>query len=70
MEIHQRYGLRRVINACGKMTHLAGTAVLPEVIAAATEAMSCFFELDELQARAGEVIATLTLQRHGSAVGR
>jgi uncharacterized pyridoxal phosphate-dependent enzyme len=49
-----------VINACGKMTHLAGAAALPEVIAAASAAMPFFFELDALQARAGEVIARAT----------
>ena len=29
MDIHATYGLRRVINACGKMTKLGGAIVLP-----------------------------------------
>ena len=57
MDLHQRYGLRRVINACGKMTHLGGAIVLPEIAAAAAESMRHFFVLDELQAAAGRVIA-------------
>ena len=56
-DLFQKYRLRRVINACGKMTHLSGAVVLPEVISAAAEAMRHFFVLDELQAAAGRVIA-------------
>ncbi|MEE2659293.1 MAG: aminotransferase class V-fold PLP-dependent enzyme [Candidatus Latescibacterota bacterium] len=57
MDLHKKYELRRVINACGKMTHLGGAIVLPEIAEAASEAMRHFFELDELQAAAGRVIA-------------
>ena len=57
MELHRKYGLRRVINACGKMTHLGGAIVLPEIAAAASESMRHFFVLDELQAAAGRAIA-------------
>ena len=57
MNLHQKYGLRRVINACGKMTHLGGAIVLPEIAAAAAESMRHFFVLDELQAAAGRAIA-------------
>ncbi len=60
MNLHERYGLRRVINACGKMTHLAGAIVLPEIAAPAAESMRHFFVLDELQAAAGRVIAEST----------
>lgn len=60
MDLHERYGLRRVINACGKMTHLAGAIVLPEIAEAAAESMKHFFVLDELQAAAGRVIAEAT----------
>ena len=60
MNLHERYGLRRVINACGKMTHLAGAIVLPEIAAPAAESMRQFFVLDELQAAAGRVIAAST----------
>jgi L-seryl-tRNA(Ser) seleniumtransferase len=57
MNLHRKYNLRRVINACGKMTHLCGAAVLPEIAAAAAESLEHFFELDEVQKAAGRVIA-------------
>ena len=58
MDLHKKYQLRRVINACGKMTHLSGAIVLPEIAEVAAESMRQFFVLDELQARAGEIIAS------------
>lgn len=60
MDLFEQYGLKRVINACGKMTHLAGALVLPEIAQAAAESMKHFFLLDELQAAAGRVIAEAT----------
>ena len=57
MDLFERYGLTRVINACGKMTHLSGAIVLPEIAAAASESLNHFFILDELQAAAGRMIA-------------
>jgi len=60
MDLFQQYGLTRVINACGKMTHLAGAIVLPEIAAAASESLNHFFLLDELQAAAGRIIAETT----------
>ncbi len=60
MDLFEEYGLTRVINACGKMTHLAGAIVLPEIAEAASESLKHFFVLDELQAIAGKVIAETT----------
>ena len=60
MDLYEKYQLTRIVNACGKMTHLAGAAVLPEITAAVNAALPCFFDLDELQERAGEVIAQTT----------
>ena len=57
MSIHQKYGLRRVINACGKMTKLAGAIVLPEIVTPVTESLQHFYDLDELQAAAGRIIS-------------
>jgi L-seryl-tRNA(Ser) seleniumtransferase len=65
MNLHEKYGLRRVINACGKMTHLSGAIVLPEIAAAAAESFKHFFVLDELQAAAGSIIARATGAEHG-----
>lgn len=58
--LFERYQLRRVINACGKMTSLAGAIVLPEIAEVAAESMKHFFVLDELQGAAGKVIAQAT----------
>lgn len=60
MDLFEKYKLTHVINACGKMTHLAGAIVLPEIAAAASESLRHFFILDELQAAAGRVIAAAT----------
>ena len=60
MDVYERYRLTPTINACGKMTHLAGAAVLPEVAEVVNAALPRFFDLDELQTRAGEVIARAT----------
>lgn len=60
MDLHEKYRLRRVINACGKMTHLAGAIVLPEIAAAAAVSLRHFFVLDDLQAAAGRIIAEAT----------
>ena len=60
MDLHERYELRRVINACGKMTHLSSAIVLPEIAEVASESLKHFFVLDELQAAAGRIIADAT----------
>lgn len=60
MDLHEKYGLTRVINACGKMTALSGAIVLPEIAGPARESLNHFFVLDELQAAAGKVIARTT----------
>ncbi|MGY8656176.1 MAG: aminotransferase class V-fold PLP-dependent enzyme [Verrucomicrobiia bacterium] len=60
MDLHDKYELTKVINACGKMTALSGAIVLPEIAAEASEAFKHFFILDELQASAGRIIAETT----------
>ena len=60
MDLFEEFGLTRVINACGKMTHLSGAIVLPEIAAAASESLNHFFVLDELQSAAGRLIAATT----------
>ena len=57
MNLFEKYRLRRVINACGKMTHLGGAIVLPEIAEPAAESLKHFFVLDELQTAAGRIIA-------------
>ena len=65
MDLYARYKLRRVINACGKMTALCGAIVLPEIAETVGESLKHFFELDELQAVAGRVIAKASGSQSG-----
>ena len=58
--LHEKYGLRRIINACGKMTSLSGAKVLPPIAAQASASLGEFYDLDELQAAAGKVISRVT----------
>ena len=60
MDLNKKYSLRRVINACGKMTRLCGASVLPEIADQVRESLGHFYDLDELQAAAGRVIAQAT----------
>jgi D-glucosaminate-6-phosphate ammonia-lyase len=52
--------VRTIINASGTLTRLGGSRMSPEVLAAMTEAAASFVHIDELQARAGDVIAEIT----------
>ena len=65
MDIHSHYHLRQVINACGKMTKLSGAVVLPEIADTVRESLDHFFELDALQAAAGEIISRASGAQHG-----
>lgn len=58
--IYQRLGLKRVINACGKMTILGVSAVSPEVMQATAEAAGSFVEIDKLVDRAGQLVSIHT----------
>jgi seryl-tRNA(Sec) selenium transferase len=57
LDLHAKYDLTRIINACGKMTHLGGAIVLPEIRPQVSSSLGHFFDLDEIQERAGETIA-------------
>ena len=65
IDLYDKHRLTRVVNACGKMTHLAGAAVLPPIAEQVAAALPCFFDLDELQERAGRVIAAATTAEAG-----
>lgn len=60
MDLYEKYRLTRIVNGCGKMTKLAGAIVLPEIREVVNAAMAGFFDIEEVQARAGEVIAKAT----------
>ncbi|MCC9075764.1 aminotransferase class V-fold PLP-dependent enzyme [Litorilinea aerophila] len=59
-DLHKTLQLRRVINASGTLTAYGQSAVLPAAAEAACAAMSLFFEMDVLQARASALIARVT----------
>jgi L-seryl-tRNA(Ser) seleniumtransferase len=60
MSLYEELGVRPVINAAGTLTRLGGSRLSPAVLAAMAEASASFVHLDELQAKAGEVIAEIT----------
>ena len=60
MDIYDELGVRKVINGNATLTMLGGSLMPPEVTAAMLEAAQNFVDIDELQARAGEKIATWT----------
>lgn len=60
MGIYDDLGVRPVINAAGTLTRLGGSRMAPEVLAAMAEAAASFVHIDELQERAGAVIAGIT----------
>ncbi|MFV0396007.1 MAG: DgaE family pyridoxal phosphate-dependent ammonia lyase [Coprobacillaceae bacterium] len=57
--IYQKYGVKRVINASGKMTILGGSKVNKEVVEAMKEGASNFFEVKDLLNKTGMYIANL-----------
>ena len=68
MSIYDELGLRTVINASGTLTRLGGSRMAPEVLAAMAEAAASFVPIDDLQARAGEIIAEVTGAESGYVV--
>ena len=60
MGIYDDLGVRTVINAAGTLTRLGGSRLSPAVLAAMADASASFVHIDELQARAGDVIAQVT----------
>jgi len=58
--IHQKLGLRPVINVSGTMTGLGASLALPQVAEAMAEILPHFVEVGDLQRVASRVIARLT----------
>ena len=67
--IYERLGLRPIINARGTHTRLGGTLMPPEVLDAMREAAGAYVVLEELQAKASEVIARATGAEAGMVTG-
>lgn len=66
MSIYESFGLRKVINASGKMTALGASAVSDAVAEAVRKATQDYVEIDELIEYAGTVIAEHTGAEDGS----
>jgi L-seryl-tRNA(Ser) seleniumtransferase len=60
MGVYGDLGVRTVINGAGSLTRLGGTKMEAPVLEAMVEAAGSFVRIEELQARAGEVIAEIT----------
>lgn len=68
MSIYTEFGLKRVINASGKMTALGASAVHPSVAEALNEASQNYVVMDDLMKAAGKVIAEETGAESGCPV--
>jgi len=53
MDIYERYGVKRIINAVGPITRFGGSIILPEVLAAMQEASTSCVDIDELEEKTG-----------------
>src|SRR5687767_15911595 len=60
LQVYTRLGLRPIINASGTYTHLGGSLMPPEVIAAMNEAAQGYVSIRDLTKATGARIAQLT----------
>jgi D-glucosaminate-6-phosphate ammonia-lyase len=60
VDVYDRLGVRKRINAAGLLTRLGGSLMPPEVLEAMTEAAGSFVDIAELQSAASRVIAEAT----------
>ena len=60
LAVYKRLGLRPIINAAGTYTHLGGSLMPPEVIAAMNDAAQGYVPIRDLTKATGERIAQLT----------
>jgi D-glucosaminate-6-phosphate ammonia-lyase len=59
-EFYQRLGVKRVVNAASWLTVLGGSIMPPAVVKAMEDASRWFVDMNELNKKAGEVIARFT----------
>ena len=59
-EVYRRLGVRPIINATGTVTKFGNSKTTPAVIEAMRLAAESFVNLDELNAKAGEIVARIT----------
>ena len=60
-EVYTRLGIRPLINGVGVVTHLGGSLMPPEVVAAMEQASKHFVPLTELQRKVGEPVSRNSL---------
>ena len=60
MNIYEKIGLKRIINASGRMTALGVSTLSDEVAAAAIEGGQSYVVITELMVKAGEIISSYT----------
>jgi L-seryl-tRNA(Ser) seleniumtransferase len=60
LDVYKRLGLRPIINAAGTYTHLGGSLMPPEVIAAMNDAAQGYVPIRDLTKATGDRIAKLT----------
>jgi len=58
--VYERLGLRKVINAMGRLTVVGASLMAPEVVEAMNEAASSYVVIEDLQEKASEIIARVT----------
>ena len=59
MDIYDKLGVEKVVNAWGTITRIGGSRMPPEAFAAMTEAGRSYVDMDELHRKAGRYIADL-----------
>ena len=59
VDIYDRLGVRRVLNAQGSISKIGGSLMAPEVLAAMGEAAQSFVEISEFLDKAGRHLAAL-----------
>jgi L-seryl-tRNA(Ser) seleniumtransferase len=60
LDVYDRLGIKRVINASSWLTTLGGSIMRPETVEAMASASNCFINVRELNEKAGEIIAKHT----------
>ena len=63
--IYAQLRVREIIHAAGTKTRLGGTLMLPEAVDAMVQASRAFVKMEELQERAGQIIAQVTGAKSG-----
>jgi L-seryl-tRNA(Ser) seleniumtransferase len=59
MDIYERLGVKKLINAWGTVTRVGGSLVDPSVMEAMTEASHAYIDFEEYHTKAGQYIAKL-----------